>query len=274
MPYRPRVSLATIISNLGLTSGLKLCLDAGDSASYTSGQSWLDTSGNGYDFFRGATGSATTDDPTFNGTPGALTASEYWSFDGDDFFTYDSTNEAWMNNIHKDGATFTIVVWAYLGAANSQGLVGTGVSGGGKTGFYFSSSSGGLLSFVVATGAGVALNQTGPALVGTGQWVMFTLSVAENGGATAGFFGQNNSFSTFNPAYTAPSAAAATDTFGIGRRGATEGILSAGGRVAMVAIWEGVTLTQAQVLSIYNATIAASSAPVFHKTTRFFSRRY
>src|SRR5688572_16443964 len=41
------------IQGLGLTTGLQFSLDAGSADSYTSGQSWLDLSGNGQDFFRG-----------------------------------------------------------------------------------------------------------------------------------------------------------------------------------------------------------------------------
>jgi len=252
-PFIPpaRNRLLNIVADLGLMTNLRLLLDSKDDSSYSSGQKWLDLSGGGYDFFVGADGTATTNDPTFTGQPG--TPGCYWAMDGGDFFTYDSANELWMNNIHKDGAKFTILALAYLGAENSQGFVGTGVSGGGKVGFYFSTSSGGLVSFTVGNGAGAAINKTGPSILGTGQWILFSLSVDENGGATAGFFGQNNSFSTFDPTYTSPSAAAATDVFGIGRRGASEGILSAGGRVAMVAAWEGVALTQAQIDSFYQA---------------------
>jgi len=104
------VTLIDAITTAGLTSGLQLALDAGDTNSYSgSGQSWLDTSGNGYDFFRGITGGANSDDPTFNGTSGGISINEYWSFDGDDFFIYDSANETWMNNLHKNNAQ-----WSWL----------------------------------------------------------------------------------------------------------------------------------------------------------------
>jgi len=42
-----------IIRQLGLDDSLALCLDAGDGASYTSGQLWLDTSGEGIDYYFG-----------------------------------------------------------------------------------------------------------------------------------------------------------------------------------------------------------------------------
>ena len=62
--------LIDYIGELSLNSNLVLCLDAGDANSYTSGQKWLDRSGNGYDFFLGTTDSVQASDPTFNGTPG------------------------------------------------------------------------------------------------------------------------------------------------------------------------------------------------------------
>ena len=36
--FRPRVPYIDVITRLNLTNGLKLCLDAGDANSYTSGQ--------------------------------------------------------------------------------------------------------------------------------------------------------------------------------------------------------------------------------------------
>ena len=108
-------TLITAITTAGLTSGIQYALDAGDSNSYSgTGQSWLDTSGNEQDFFRGADGSASTDDPTFNGTAGGLSDTEYWSFDGGDFFRYDSAQETWMDNLHKNNARFAFMAWVFV----------------------------------------------------------------------------------------------------------------------------------------------------------------
>lgn len=68
-------------------------LDATDADSYPgSGQTWANliaspADGSGqtdFDVWRGGSSSASTDDPTFNGTAGDSAA--YWSFDGGDFF--------------------------------------------------------------------------------------------------------------------------------------------------------------------------------------------
>jgi len=125
---------------LGLSSSLKLCLDAGDAASAPSSPTkWLDLSGNGYDFNLGADGTHPgTDEPTLNGTPGQ--AGTYFGFDDSDFFTCDAANEAWMQNLHKDNALLTIVSWVYPtedGGAGVNGLFGTGGNSSSQTGVRF-----------------------------------------------------------------------------------------------------------------------------------------
>jgi len=111
----PAWNLEEIIRGLSLDTNLKLCLDAGEGDSYTSGQSWLDLAGSGYDFFLGQDGSSDSTDPTFNGVANTMTSSEYWSFDGGDYFTYDTTNETWMENLHKAGALLILVLCGIQG---------------------------------------------------------------------------------------------------------------------------------------------------------------
>jgi hypothetical protein len=117
------------VNTLGLTAGLKLCLDAGDINSYSSGQKWLDVSGNGYDFNRGASSSSQSSDPTFNGTPGNESSSEYWSLDGGDYFTYDSASETWMDALHQNNALFAYAGWMKLPTLSTTifGTAGTGI---------------------------------------------------------------------------------------------------------------------------------------------------
>jgi hypothetical protein len=269
--FRPKAPFLDTLTRLGLTSGLKLCLDAGDAASYTSGQKWLDRSGNGYDFFLGTDGSAAGDDPTFTGTPGALTESEYFAFDaGTDFFTYDTTNETWMQNIHKDGATFTIVAYVYItshGVGSSAGVTGTlGNNVGGNTGFQFQidAASGGQPRFQVGNGVGSAANFTsGGTAVALNGWHLIAVSITENGGASGGLFWIDSAQSgaSFNPAYTTPSSGNASHALNVGAvgngaGGGTGRTLGHNGpaRMAFCGIWEGVALTGAQITSIYNAT--------------------
>ena len=84
-------------------------LDATQVASYPgTGQTWRNlvaspsdsATQTSYDFYLGATSSATTDDPTFNGTAGA--ASAYFSFDGGDYFDAVSMpTTTLLRNLHR-----------------------------------------------------------------------------------------------------------------------------------------------------------------------------
>lgn len=97
-----------------VTNGLQLHLDAGQSGSYSSGQSWLDLTSNGFDFFLGETGTASTDDPTFNGVAGGKSSSEYFSLDGGDHFQMDANDlGSIMREIGRSGQGFTIEAWYY-----------------------------------------------------------------------------------------------------------------------------------------------------------------
>ncbi len=262
-----KIPFSTVLTSLGLTSGLKLCLDAGDAASYTSGQSWLDRSGNGYDFFRGANGTATTDDPTFNGSAGGLSVNEFFSFDGGDFFRYDTTNETWMNNLHKDGARYTIIGWInILSSANAQPVLANGQGLSTTVGIEFGASNTNTLRLRIGNGGGAfALTTETAATLSFGTWIMVSATVDEAAGT--GFLGVDTTFTTFTSTYTSPSASNAPQTMEIGARAnAANGIFVNGSKIAAVMVWEGVALTQAQVAAIYNAAGIAAAAGGFALT--------
>lgn len=86
---------ARLFNPLGSLVPSTVCdLDATIGASFTSGQKWLnleDTPADGSsqtqnDYFLGNDGNASTDDPTFNGTPDTVAA--FFSVDGGDFWTH------------------------------------------------------------------------------------------------------------------------------------------------------------------------------------------
>lgn len=244
-----------ILSGLGLTTNLETCLDAGSSASYTSGQSWLDLTANGFDFFLGADGSATATDPTHNGTPGGLSSSEYFSFDGGDYFTYDSANEAWMENLHKDNAIFTIVFWLYLATTTAeQGLIGTVGAG---TGFNIRCNSTNTIRFRVGNAGSAVVDATSTLTITDATPTMFALTLNEATGAGGGRFYKNDGTKvteTFTSTYSSPSAGAAETTMRLGVRGDIAGLLQSGARYYMFGAWEGTQLTEANLDSIYDAT--------------------
>lgn len=255
-PIRPALTLMDTLTSLGLTTNLRLCLDAGDAASYTSGTKWLDRAGSGYDFFRGATNSAEASDPTFNGTAGARSVNEYWSFDGGDYFTYDTTNETWMQNIHKNNAVFTIVGWAYIGAASTvQRFCGTRAGNNSNIGFSFWVDASNKINFAASNGSGTAaLQLTMAASISAGSWQFVAVTLNEATGASGASIVLNSTVETFTSTYTSPSASNATYTMEIAAGGLAGAPLTSGSRMAALAAWEGVALTTTNIGAIYNAT--------------------
>jgi hypothetical protein len=130
-----------------VTSGLCCYLDAGDSASYSgSGSTWANTVASPAD------GSATSDwnftgntMPTFNGSAGAMSASEYFIMDGDrngfQLASIPAILTNWTNNargtaivlyrVAPSVTTNNIIFDTTSNGANPGGILSTGTSGGG-----------------------------------------------------------------------------------------------------------------------------------------------
>jgi hypothetical protein len=123
-------SLLTYIQAKGLTSGLALCVDVGDSASLASGaaQAVTDLSGAGNHLWRGATSSAEASDPTFSGVANAKTAAEKLTVNGSQYLTSQATGA--LANAHKDSAKWSVVavLKAIWDGATGWNLFGTGNS--------------------------------------------------------------------------------------------------------------------------------------------------
>jgi Concanavalin A-like lectin/glucanases superfamily len=238
------------IRKLGLTSSLQLCLDARDKDSFTSGQKWLDRSGNGYDFFVGADGSATATDPTFTGVAGMPSA--YFGFDGGDYFTYDTTDETWMQNIHKDNAAFTLATWFYPGASGTiQCLAGTnGVSN--AVGFDWRVNATPNLALFIRAGGGVTpLNRASTAQASSGAWNFLAVSVDEAAGT--GEMVVNGVAQSIATTYTTPSASNAAFTMQIGAGGNNALPVLNAGRLAAFAGWSR-SLTASELSAVFNET--------------------
>jgi len=248
------------ITDASLTTDLKLCLDAGDSASYTSGTSWLDQSGGGYDFFFGADAGASTDDPTFNGAAGGLSLSEYMSFDGGDLFKYDTTTEGWMDNLHQDNALFTIAAWVWIPASAAEQYYVSTTGSGFFTGIYFYSNGTENPVFAARHGSGNALTVTADTALTTGAWNFIAISIDEATGAGGGFFYVNGDYSqvssadTFTATYSTPSSSAAASPMILGAR-TGGGFLQSTAKMAGMMIWEGGTaITKANLDTLYAST--------------------
>lgn len=246
------------LAALGLTANLKLCLDAGSADSYSgSGQSWLDLAGGGYDFFRGATSGASSDDPTFNGASGGLSSSEYFSFDGGDKFKYDSgALPAWMDNLHKNNAAFSILLWIYW-VATDRGVLVSSSSSGATEGIHLSMDEpqGDQVQFSVF-GSTLSLKKGGTALTDN-TWNLVGISLDEAAGAGGSFLYLNGAYNrvagvdTFDGTYSAPYTGS-TSLFQMGAYQTMSRPLGNGNRFAGVMIFEGAALTKANCDSIWN----------------------
>lgn len=245
-------TLIEAITLAGLTANLQLCLDAGDPVSYASGTKWLDRSGGGYDFFLGSDGSGTSD-PTFVGSIGSPAA--YWTGPSG-YFTYDTTNEAWMNNLHKNNAAFTCIHFMYQAGTFP---VAFGTNGGTDAGIGVQFQTATSPRIGVAKGsAGYALVAIGDTTPSANAYHMVGVSLNEATGAGGGFIYTDGAYNkvggadTFNSTYTSPSAAAATYAMNVGAYGGGLGNLDATERLVAIAIWSS-ALTKANMDAIWSA---------------------
>jgi len=113
-------NLYQMIQAIGGTSNLRLCLDAGASNSYDgTSQYWYDLSGNNENFILGNNTNVNSYDPTFHGTAGGLSSSEYFSFDGGDRFT-SATSSSILNNTLTLNSSFTLCTVMYFSTAGTS----------------------------------------------------------------------------------------------------------------------------------------------------------
>lgn len=237
-----------IIDLLGLGTDLKSAVDAGDATSYTSGETWTDLSGNALDFFRGADGSPGTDGPGFNGSAGGLSSSEYFTFDGNQYFTKDASNGTFVNSIHQDNATFTLAEIVYL-AAGQNALAGTCGDPDTTIGFTWHVTTGSGMQFSVRKN-GVVFNKVSSTAVSSSGWRFLCISYSEVAGS--GHFRINGSTNTISGNYSAPSASSATNTLTLGRTEAGAKIMANGSRMAVSMMWNR-ALSTTETGQLYSA---------------------
>lgn len=256
--HSPRHDLLTTIRKTGLTGGLQLCLDAGHEASLPAASTkWLDLAGGGYDFFRGTSTSSESTDPTINGTAGRRSVDEYLSFDGGDLLRYDTSNETWMENIHKAGGAISFSAWVYFASlGGNQGLCGTRGATTGNTGFICQAVSSANMQFQIRN-AGTVIHQTvtsGGALV-TGKWqhVFLSYNEALTDGTESRWFvdGVENTLNQTNGG--TPSSGSASFTFEIGALGNAVSPMESGARIAQFAAWDRV-IEPDNMLALFHQT--------------------
>ena len=258
--YR-RKNMFQDLQDLGLTTNLKVCLDAGNLASYgNQTDKWMDLSGNGYDFFKGSGTGADGGDPTFNGVTGNRSINEYFSSDGGDYFTYDTTNEAWMQTLHKDAAQFSACAWVYWPSSHAadSGIFGTAAANSTDAGVrLFIDNATHNFAFTSSKGSGGgAISLQGPATLTADAWNFVGLAVNENGGVNTSAYITNTTSSLVATAmnYTTPSAANATYTMNVGGVGGGLRPIVSSGRIGSIALWQGTVLTPTNFTDIYSKT--------------------
>lgn len=255
--YR-RKNLFQELTDLGLTTNLKVCLDAGDLASYgNQTDKWMDLSGNGYDFFKGSGTGADGGDPTFNGVTGNRSINEYFSSDGGDYFTYDTTNETWMQNLHKNGAIWSFCAWVYIptGYAANHGLFGTSSNAGTRTGIVaYIDQPTNRQSVAVFNASAAVYTFAQAATITTNAWNFIGWSLDENAGGnnTSGI--TNGTTFDIATSYSSPSSGAASYPMQIGGLGNNTRPLVNNARMANFNVWEGTKLTASNFSDIYNRT--------------------
>lgn len=245
-------TLMAIIRDLGLTTNLKLCLDAGDPGSYTSGQKWLDRSGNGHDFHLGADSSATSTDPAFNGTPGAQSANEYFSGDGGDYFTYDANSETWMRDFHKAGAITALGI-VYVPSDATVVLANT-ITAGATHGFcvYYSATLNKFVFFITnSSGSTVAIASAAPDVaIPSLNFVAFSTTIGTGNAYT--IFLNGTAYSGNWPSFTPSTTSALTNPMHIGATDDLALTSVTGTRWLGQALWDDAALSDANLLAIYN----------------------
>lgn len=135
-----------------------MVLEASNIESYSgSGQTWANviaspadgSSQSAFDYYLGATGSASSDDPTFTGTAGVT--GSYWAFDGGDAFgsVQTGTNLGFLANVHRTtgGSAFWVAIACRINVGSTKGIFST-QNGATAIGFRVQSASSEEIVFI------------------------------------------------------------------------------------------------------------------------------
>jgi hypothetical protein len=250
-----------------VTAGLVMHLDAGNSSSFPgTGTIWAnlvaspaDGSGQAdYDWTRG-TG------PAFNGSAGGMSAAEYFSTSGNEFFslTAGTSGPQFLKDMHKTGAAWTVELWIYIpsisggnvhpffqsgvsdqgGSDNSRGVIYLDLSSlnnsGGKHQIRIRRDAGGASAFAAASDAGLT----------TGAVCQYALSYEADG---TSFLYRNGDYDpvggndTFTATLSTPGSANPTNTPRMGTDQSTAQSLPTGSRFYIVRVYNA-ALTKAQL---------------------------
>ena len=188
-----------------------------------------------------------------NGTPGKLSASEYFSGDGGDFFTYGAANPTWVQNMHKDNAIYSGAFWFYpatLGGA----IFGTLGSTVGNTGVRYGFDATGSATWYTLNAGTAARQQAMTNLITANAWNFVGFSINEATGAGGMIVNTNGNVETYSSTFSSPAAGNASFTLNLMAGGNSLIPLANGSRFGCCAMWQSRALTSAEITSIYSAT--------------------
>lgn len=259
--------LLTFIEDLALDTALDCVLDAGDAASYTTGQTWTDVK-NGNDFYRGGSPAANVLDPSFAGVAGGMSESEY-------FYTPDTqvrrfqeaAAHTFAEDWHKNNATWTALFLVYIpssGAGYSFNLFSTAplsTSGTGVRVYVDKSGSSVNLRLVVTRGASPAAKSAVvniSSIVNVNSWNLLAVSIDEADVAGGFFYINGITSSAFDPTYTSPAAGGSDYPYAVAGVYSGEG-MPQGFRIMGAAFWSR-AVPASELDSLY-AVIKAARAP-------------
>lgn len=244
-------TLLSSLTTASLLTSLDLCLDAGDTNSYGgTGQTFTDVSGDNNDFALGATSGSSTDDPTFNGTAGDLTSSEYFSFDGGDFFEGTVTPPpSPLHQLHFSDAEWSMIMAVFIptGGTDDDSVFWIGDTGS-RRGVVVNVLTAETLQVQRLWNSGpVQTYHTSTATLTANAWNVIGVALHEGGGTNTSAIYINGTTETFT-ATNSGGDGTASDNWTIFSRdtGATRNMAS-GSRFGAMALWGGRTLSTTQL---------------------------
>lgn len=206
-------SLREIASSLGIPAAY--LIDHGDFGSDPgSGQTMRDLTGNGRNFYLGADGTASSDDPTFRGIVGAR-AKGARLYDGSDRLT-GIANGTFEDALHKANVSTTL--WAFLQFPNFSSLAILWATARltSDIGIRHIIGTSGQLSIGICAGSGFTAMIASSIVATANKPTFLAVSAANSTTHSVGHVRINDQVEAFNTAIPSFSSAAATRTMGIG----------------------------------------------------------
>ena len=157
---------------------------------------------NDYFLISGDISGTSTTRPTFNGTAGDASVSEYYGFDGGDML-HIRTPTTFIKSLAKNSADFTLLAAVYPTSAANNAIIVSTESGAGLNGIIWRWEPGPIARLRVKNASGNALDVTTTETINLNAWNVIGVSVDE--AATTGHFIVNGVVESFTSTYSSPT---------------------------------------------------------------------